>query len=216
MHQISPAPSNKTPGSDTIALSIGQSVLAEQFDVFTYLEHDLDAVAHEACRVAAKGLEARFAGVFRFRSDKDAFVLQAGTGWPARLVGGTWVAADRGTTAEVSWITGQLVHLHQLDATSRIKLPAALVGQGTYGVASVRIHGGHNEWFGVLEVVTTDAGTFTPQDFAFLQRTADSVAVAFDLYASRAGRTKQAGLFEERNVNRADTGYQQDMQYGGG
>ncbi len=229
MHQIGPAPSNKAPTRYGLSSPFQQAAPTEHFDAFTLLEDDLDAVACEACQVAAKGAGAGFAGVLQYRADEDAFVLQAGIGWPARMVGRARVAADLGTTAGLAWITGQLLHFRELGVIGRVRVPEALVRQGVQRMVSVPIHGGHKEAFEVLEVGATDAGEFMPGDLAFLQKTADSVAAAVGLHASRAGRREQTELFAGRQValagrpgtapgrqGPAGTSYQQDGQCGAG
>lgn len=87
MYEINPASSDEATRRNAAPLSFRQAALFGHFDAFARLEGDLDAVVHEACRVAAKGMGARFAGVLQYRADEDRFVLQAGIGWSAHMVG---------------------------------------------------------------------------------------------------------------------------------
>ena len=229
MHQISPAPSTQATTRDAIFFSFRQAALTEYFNEFARLEGDLDAIASEACRVVAEGMEARFTGMLQYRVDHDIFVLQAGTGWPARMIGCTRVAADLGTTAGLAWLTGQLVQFQQLDATGCIRVPKAMVGHGVRRMVSVPIRGDGHKAFGLLEVGSTDADEFTRRDLTFLQSIADSVAAVMSLQSSRLGRTEQAELLAGRQaalsgrlnvaVGRQDPVgiiYQQDTQSGTG
>ena len=228
MYQISPAPSASAEAArrGTAFPSFRQAALIGRFDVLAHLQGDLDAVACEACRVAAEGTGAGIAGVLQYRADEDAFVLQAGVGWPARMVGRTRVAADLSTTAGLAWLAGQLVQFHELNATDRTRVPEAIVGHGMHRIVSVPIRGEGQRAFGVLEVGSVEAGEFTRHDLSFLQGIANGVAMAVKLHASR---TEQAELAVKRRAALADwldvaagrqgpagVSYQQDAQSGAG
>lgn len=228
MHLISPASSAETTTRDAIP-SFRQAALIGHFGAFAHWEGDLDAVVYEACRVAAEGMGAGFARVLRYRVDEDAFVLQAGFGWPSRMVGRMRVMADLGTTAGLVWLTGQLVQFCQLDTIARTRVPEAMSGHGVHWMVSVPIRDGGQKAFGVLEVGSSETGEFTRHDLTFLQSIADGVAAAVGLHASRAGRTEQVELAVERIValagrlitaagrqGPAGTSYQQDARAGAG
>ncbi len=226
MHQISPALPAEAVRNGANPLTPRQVALMGQLDAVACLQFDLDAVVCEACRAAAEGTGAGIAGVLQYRADEDAFVLQAGVGWPAHMVGRTRVAADLGTTAGLAWLTGQLVQFRQLDATDRIRVPEAIVGHGVHRMVSVPIRGDSQRAFGVLEVGSADAGEFTRHDLSFLQGIANGVGMAVRLHASR---TEQADLALERRAAlagrlhgaagrqcSAGISYQQDTQGGAG
>jgi GAF domain-containing protein len=196
----SPAPSIEAPRRVAAFPSFGQTGLTVQFNAYMHREDDLDAVVHEACRIAAEGVGAGFARVLQYQADEQAFVLQAAVGWPACTVGQTRVAADQGTTARLAWLTGQLIHLRHLDAIDRIRMPEATVDHEMRCMASVPIHGGHGEAFGLLEVGSAEVEEFTRHDLAFLQRLANSMTMAMGLHASRASRPEQAGLNVEQQA----------------
>ena len=61
--------------------------LTAHLNALAGLKDNLDALVCEACRVAAGGAGAKFAGVLQYRADENAFVLQAGAGWPAQIPG---------------------------------------------------------------------------------------------------------------------------------
>ncbi len=226
MHQISSAFSAEVVRHEANLLTPQQAALMGHFDVVAYLQDDLDTVVHEACRAAAEGVGDGIAGVLQYRADEDAFVLQAGVGWPARMVGRTRVAADLGTTAGLAWLTGQLVQFRQLDATGRIRVPEAMVRHEVHRMVSVPIRGDSQRAFGVLEVGSAEAGEFTRHDLRFLQGIADGVAVAVGLHASRAEQTelameRQAALAGQLDAVAGRQGpagirYQQDAQGGAG
>ena len=225
MNQTSPAPSIETARRGAAFPSLQQTELAARFSDYMRREDGLDAVVCEACRVAAEGVAAEFARVLQYRADEQAFVLQAAVGWPASMVGQTRIAADQGTTAGLAWLTGQLIHLRHLDAIDRIRMPDAVIEHGMLCMASVPIHGGHKEAFGVLEVGSAEVEEFTRHDLSFLRRLANTVAMAVGLHASRASRTEQAELVVKRHAalagrlntaagrqSPASVSYQQDAQ----
>ena len=193
MHQTSPAPRTEGATRGAAFPSFRQTALIARLDAFAHLEDDLDFVVHEACRAAAEGVEGDIAGVLQYRADEDAFVLQAGIGWPARTVGRLRVAADLGTTAGLGWLTGQLVQFRQMDAIDRIQVSEPMIGHGVHRMVSVLIPGECQRAFGVLEVGSAKAGEFTPCDLAFLQGIANSVAVAVGLHASQPSRPGESG-----------------------
>ena len=226
MHQVSPAFPAEVVRHEANPLTAWQAALIGHFDAVAYLEDNLDAVVRKACGAAAQGVGGGIAGVLQSRADEDAFIPQAGIGWPARMVGRTRVAADLGTMAGLAWLTGQSVQFRQLDATSRIQVPEALVGYGVHRMVSVPIRGDNQRAFGVLEVGSAEAGEFTRRDLSFLQGIANGVAMAVRLHASR---TEQADLALERRAalagrlhgaagrqNPASVSYQQDAQGGAG
>ena len=158
----------------------------------------MELILHEACRSAAEGVDAGFAGVLQYRADEQAFVLQAGIGMQACLVGRTRVAADLETPAGLAWHTDQPVHFRRLAAGGRIRMPFAVAGQSAHRMVSVPIHGGSEEAFGVLEVGSAEAGEFAQCDLLFLKMLASSVATAVERHAERASRTDRAALVAER------------------
>ncbi len=200
MDQISPAPSIEAESRAAALPSFGQAGLTAHFNAYIHRVDDLDAVAYEACRVAAEGVGAGFARVLQYRADEQAFVLQAAIGWPACMVGRTRIAADQGSTAGLAWLTGQLIHLRHLDAIDRIRMPEATVEHGMRCMASTPIHGGHQEAFGVLEVGSAEVGEFTRHDLSFLQRLANSITMAVGLQASRASRAEQTEQVAEQQA----------------
>lgn len=211
---ILPAP---TPSFRHAALTAG-------FDDFTQIEDDLDTVMEVVCQVAAWGVGARFVGVLQYHLNEQAFVLQAGIGWPVRLIGRCRVSADLCTTAGVAWLTGELVHFQDLDKVGRIRIPDAMAGQGIHQVVSVPIVGEvEGEGFGVLEVGSTDSGCFARHDLLFLRGLANAAAAVVDRHTRLARMATLAAKVRALDSNAAACGifassaavsYQQDVQTG--
>ena len=191
-----------------------QASLCAQFDTFAHAQEDVSAVAHEGCRVAAEGVGTRFATLLQYRADTRTFVLQAGIGCPAQMVGRDWVAANRQTTAGLAWLTGQLIHFRHLDGTGRVQVPEAMRGYGVCRMVSVPIQGKEHNPFGVLEVGSPNAGEFSLHDLLFLQALAHSIAAAVDRHSGLMRWANHAAEALEHALLPARKGWQPDVQIG--
>lgn len=161
-------------------------------------ESDLEFFLQEACRSAAEGVGAGFAGVLQYRADEQIFVLQAGVGMQARFVGRTRIAADLGTTAGLAWHAGEPVHFGRFAAGGRLRMLDTAIGHGVRWLVSIPVPGEGEERFGVLEVGSAGAGEFAQGDLAFLQGLADCIGAAVQRHADRACRADRATLVAER------------------
>lgn len=189
-------------------------VLALRFGAFAQAQDDLDVVVCEACRVAAEGVDARFAGLLQHCADTRAFVLQAGIGCPAWMIGRSRVAVSLETTAGLAWLTGQLIHFRHLDQIHRTQAPESMDGHEIRRMISVPIQGECHAPFGVLEVGSPEAGEFAQHDLHFLQLLARSVAEAMDRHVSLMRWADHAVEALQRDPMPAASGWQQDMQVG--
>lgn len=187
-----------------------------RFDVLARRESDLGFLLQEACRSAAEGVGAGFAGVLQYRADEQAFVLQAGVGMQARLVGRARVAADLGTTSGLAWHTGQPVHFRHFLAGGRIRMSNAAIGHGVRRLVGVPVHGEGEEMFGVLEVGSAEGGEFVQCDLAFLQELADCIGIAVARHAHQARCTDRATLAAQRLDDPTEPDEQRRGQGGSG
>lgn len=176
--------------------SPGQRVLTALSGLFPFPDGDLDAVLHEACRIAAAGVQADFAKVLQYRADEQAFVLQAGFGWPASMVGRARFAADPGTAAGFAWRAGQPVILNHSVGNERYRVPQVLTGRSIRKTISVPIRGAGAEAFGVIEVGGAKPGRFDRHDVAFLQALAARLAASIDRQARQAAQEDLVALAE--------------------
>ena len=211
----SPADQTQTPSLPSLPPpSAKQMVLALRFGAFAQAQDDLDVVVCEACRVAAEGVDARFAGLLQHCADTRAFVLQAGIGCPAWMIGRSRVAVSLETTAGLALLTGQLIHFRHLDRIHRIQVPESMDGHEIRRMISVPIQGECHAPFGVLEVGSPEAGEFAQNDLHFLQLLARSVAEAMDRHVSLMRWADHAAEALQRDPMPAASGWQQDMQVG--
>lgn len=198
MRQVSPAPGAVSTPTAAVSSLFPQLAALIRLDVLARRESDLGFLLQEACRSAAEGVGAGFAGMLQYRADEQAFVLQAGVGMRACFVGRARVVADLGTTAGLAWHTDQPVHFRHFLAGSRIQMSDAAIGHGVRRLVSVPVHGASREVFGVLEVGSAEAGEFAQSDLAFLQELADCIGLAVARYAHQARRADRATLVAQR------------------
>ncbi len=206
MHQAGPALC-AAPAVPAAAppLSRRRAALA-RFDDLAQRSGDLELILQEACRNAAEGVGAGYAGMLQYRADERAFVLQAGVGMQARLLGRARVAADLRTPAGLAWHVNQPVHFRRLPAGGRIQAPDAVAGQGVRRLVSVPVPGDGEAAFGVREVGRAGPGEFAQHDLLCLRALADGVAAAVGRHADRASRADRAALAAERHGTRGDAG----------
>lgn len=159
----------------------------------------MDAFLSAVCKVAAEGVGAGFARILQYRADERAFVLQAGTGWPAYLIGRARVGAGQETPAGRAWHTGQPVLTHDRVADGARRPPATLAEQGIRRTIVVPIRS-EAEAFGVLEVGSVVAGDFAGHDVSFMQAVAHVAATALERQSDRAAQREAATLAEERGL----------------
>ena len=150
--------------------------LSAWFNAFVDQHDDLDRIMQQACRVAAVGVRARFAGLLRFRADQRAFVLQSGTGWQEPEAECIRHAADLTTTAGLAWHIGKTIHFRGLSPDGQVRSLELMRAQSVHRVISVPIRGWSGEGFGVLEVGSAVTGEFTRHDASFLQALTSSLA----------------------------------------
>ena len=206
MHQTSPAPCAAPALPAAVPPSSQQRAALARFDELAHRSGDLGLILQEACRSAAEGVGAGFAGVWQYRADEQAFVLPAGVGMQACFVGRTRIAADLGTTAGLAWHAGQPVHFGRFAAGGRLRMLDTAIGHGVRWLVSVPVPRDGEEMFGVLEVGSAEAGEFAQRDLLFLQALADSIAAVVGRHADEASRADRTALAAEqrRAVRDAD------------
>ena len=151
--------------------------LAAQFGAFAAGNDDVQALLDEACRVAAEGLGTGLAKFLVHLPEERAFVLQAGVGWRAGIVGQARLPVDALTTASLAWFSGQPVLCNDLVADGWFGLPAVLTGHGIIRSVNVVVPGDGGA-FGILEVGSAERGEFAGHDLCFLQLLAHSLSEA--------------------------------------
>ena len=152
--------------------------LAARYAVMAGQSDDLPALQQEACRIGAEGLEADFAKLLAYQAADHSFLVQAGVGWRPGVVGRSRLEADTGTAAGFTWHTGQSVISNTLANDARFQTPGLLAEHGLARSINIPVPGDGPAPFGVLEVESSQGGTFVTDDLCFLQLIAHSLSAA--------------------------------------
>ena len=120
------------------------------------------------CQAAANGVEAPFAKLLVYQPHEDAFLLQAGFGWPRGIVGHAVVETDPSTTAGFVWNNHQSLVCNDLLHEHRFRPSDLLTVDRIVRSISVQILGDEELPFGVLEIETAQDGLFQSSDVNFL------------------------------------------------
>ncbi len=154
--------------------------LAAQYAAFAGLSEDLQALAQEACHVAAEGLGTRFAKLLVYDDADQRFLVVAGVGWQPGVIGHARLEADTGTAAGFAWHTGQSVVSNALGEDKRFRVPELLAKHGLKRSINVPVPSNGQVAFGVLEVESSEGGEFGADDAHFLRLLSHTFAAARD------------------------------------
>ncbi len=179
-----------------LSLRLRQQELVSDFGRFALQTDDLQGILDEASRVAADGLQTRFAKVLECISSDKAFLVRSGVGWKPGVVGHARVGSSLESPAGYAFHTGEPVLANDLAMESRFRTPSLFVEHGIRSAINVLIRAS-DEPFGVLEVDSSDRGAFSDSDVAFLQTLANSLAVA--IHAQRR-EAKRAEILREKEA----------------
>lgn len=169
------------PEASVIALRLRiqqQQILAD-FGVLALKGTPFPELLDQATRFAAAGLEAEFAKVLKYLPDENRFLVCAGIGWEAGVVGTATVGADTASPAGYALQTGKAVISNHLEIEERFRTPELLVQYGIRRAMNV-ILGGDSTPFGVLEVDSRSEGEFSQSDIVFLRGVANILGMAIE------------------------------------
>jgi two-component sensor histidine kinase len=181
------------PSQEELALRLRQQELVALFGRFALRRDDLQVTLDEACRVAAEGLETKFAKVLEWLPAEGLFLARAGVGWRPGLIGRARIGADLASPSGYAFRTGEPVISNHLGDEDRFRAPAMLVEHGIRRAINVLI-GEEEARFGVLEADCTERGAFDQHDTAFLQALANTLAAAVEAHGRRAAVREAAAL----------------------
>ena len=167
-----------------------QQRLVAGFAAEALRSRDFAALLEEAARVAAEGLGTELAKVLEYVPRERALLIRAGVGWAPGVVGVIKFAADAGSPAGFALQTGAPVISNHLAQEQRFRTPQVLAEHGVRRAINVLVRGeADGPPFGVLEADSRRAaGSFSPDDVAFLQGLANILGLAADLERERAAR----------------------------
>jgi two-component sensor histidine kinase len=186
-----------SPATSELSLRLRQHELVAAFGLFALREDQLDASMHQACDVAARGLETRFSKVLVYQPESRDLLIGYGVGWMDGVVGNVVLGSDLASPAGYALHTGVPVVSNHLAQESRFRTPAVLAEHGILRAINVIIAGDNGAPFGVLEADSTDRLDFTVHDMAFMQSLANVLSAAVDRNARQAA---QEALLREKDL----------------
>ncbi|MFO1075439.1 MAG: histidine kinase dimerization/phosphoacceptor domain -containing protein [Geminicoccaceae bacterium] len=133
---------------------------------------------HSAC-VVAEGMHTEFCKVLEFQPQANRFLVVAGVGWDASVIGRATIGADLESPSGFALRTGKPVISNHLEHEERFRTPELLIEHGIRRAMNVILQGeGHA--YGVLEVDSREPGEFDEHDLAFLQGAANLLGMAIE------------------------------------
>ena len=173
------APEEGGTAAEELAYRLHQQRLTAEFGHFALKTHDLPALLEEATRLCATGLRSELCKIMEYLPAEHQFIVRAGIGWKAGVVGQERVGADLESPSGYAFQTGQPVISNHLEVETRFRTPKLLSECGVKRAINVLIQG-DGDRFGVLEVDSPTEGRFTEADLAFLEGFANLLGVAID------------------------------------
>src|SRR5471030_138220 len=155
-----------------------QEILAE-LGVTALQSADFDKLLTETARLVAEGLRAEFCKVLEHDASENSFLVRAGVGWDAGIVGVATVGADLASPAGFALRTGKPVISNHLENEERFRTPELLQRHNIRRAMNVILQG-DGKPFGVLEVDSRSDDDFVEHDLAFLQGAANILGMAIE------------------------------------
>ena len=150
-----------------------------------------DELLGQTTRLTAEGLEAEFCKVMEYLPGENSFLVRAGVGWGANVIGKAKVGADLESPAGFALRTGKPVISNHLENEERFRTPELLIRFGIRRAMNVILQG-EGSPFGVLEADARSEGDFAETDIAFLQGAANILGMAIE--RQRYERRLQAAI----------------------
>ncbi|WP_423821053.1 histidine kinase dimerization/phosphoacceptor domain -containing protein [Salinisphaera sp. SPP-AMP-43] len=188
----------------TIEYRLRQQSLISELGLQALQNRDLEHLAHDAARLAAKGVLSNLAKVLVYRPETNDFFVYAGVGWKLGVVGNATIEGGLNSPAGYALHTRRPVISNHLGQDSRFRTPELLAEHGVDKAINVIIQG-TGEPFGLLEADTSSSHSFDEDDVAFLQSLANVLASAHERGAAeqaleRTVREKDVLLKEKETL----------------
>nr|WP_245931006.1 PAS domain S-box protein [Methylobacterium radiodurans] len=174
-----------------------QKVLAD-FGEFALESQDLDAILTEACRLVADVLGTGRAKILEIQHDGTVFLVRAGVGWAADVVGHVRLPVSEHSLESYSIAIGRPVVTQDIRAETRFTGSAFMRAAGVIALANAPIFLPGRKAYGLLQVDATEPRDFTPEDTEFLRTYTIILGPLIDrlhkLHALDASEVRQAFL----------------------
>ena len=168
-----------------LAFRLRQQALLSDFGVEALRSTELLPLLGRAVELCAEGMEAQFCKALEYQAREDCFLVCAGIGWDADVIGRATVGADLASPAGFALKTGRPVISNHLERETRFRTPQLMADHGIRRAVNVLIanRDGH---YGVLEVDDTREGQFDETDIAFMQGFANLLGGAIERQRAEA------------------------------
>ncbi|ABD89931.1 sensor histidine kinase [Rhodopseudomonas palustris] len=167
---------------DQLQYRLRQQSLLGEFGRFALQTRGVPQILQRAAECCAEGLQARFAKVLEFLPDQNRLLCRADVGWAPEQIDSASLGTAVGSPAGYAYQTGESVISNHLPDDLRFHTPQSLVDHGIIRVINVPIaRGGEGkDYFGVLEVESSDPGQFDQADADFLAAFAGLLGIAIE------------------------------------
>ena len=167
---------------DELEYRLHQQSLLGEFGRIAMQTRDSQQILQRATELCAQGLRARFAKVLEYLPEEKRLMVRAGVGWGPNTIDVVSLATDVGSPAGFAFQTGATVISNHLQEETRFRTPQLLADHGIKRAINVLIEKGgeRNDWFGVLEVDSSDPGQFDEADAQFLAGFAGLLGIAIE------------------------------------
>jgi len=158
---------------------IHQQKILSDLGVIALQPGTLDTLLTTTAKLVAEGLDSEFCKVLAFEEAENSFIVRAGFGWDADVVGHARVGADLASPAGFALKTGKPVISNHLGTEQRFRTPELFARYGIVRAMNVILQG-DGKPFGVLEVDSRSEGDFAEDDIPFLLGAANILGMAIE------------------------------------
>ena len=163
-----------------VFLRLRQQELVAAFGIYALQPRSVGETLEEACRTVSDGLGTRYAKVLRYRQETNDFLIEAGVGWHAGVVGHSTLGGELDSPAGFALKSGQPTVAPDLLNEGRFRVPAILAEHGVLSALNVPIAARGLAAWGVLEVDSTRRHEFMGADTSFVQSVANVLEAALE------------------------------------
>ena len=194
--------SQNTLTNRELNMRLRQQEIVAEFGRSALRGDDFQGLLDHASLAAAEGLESAYAKVLEYLPGEMAFLVRAGVGWHAGVVGHARVGGDLKSPAGYAFRSGKAVISNHLEAEQRFRTPELLAEHGIRSAINVLVQAEDGTPFGVLEGDSSQRGDFNDHDLNFLQALANTLGVA--VQAQRRQDAREALLVEKEALLQAN------------